>query len=81
MCAKTVPAHDTPGIHRPEDFDDFWTETLAELNRIRADYRVGTVVAAPEGASLAPVKSYVPPRDLLTQARQPPTGGAVGAGH
>lgn len=45
-----------PPLTRPDDFDGFWAETLAALRRVPIDYKVGTIAAAPEGATLAPVQ-------------------------
>ena len=45
-----------PPLTRPNDFDRFWVDTLATLRRIPIEYEVGTISAAPEGATLAPVR-------------------------
>jgi len=52
-----VPARDArPVVARPDDFDAFWSSTLASLRDVPIDYRVGTVTRAPEGVRLEPVR-------------------------
>lgn len=45
-----------PPITRPDDFDRFWSDTLAALGQVPCDCELGTIVPAPEGATLAPVR-------------------------
>jgi cephalosporin-C deacetylase len=53
---RPVPHTVRPPLTRPDDFDRFWAETLAVLRRVPIEYEVGTIAAAPEGATLAPVR-------------------------
>ena len=53
---RPAPHTIRPPITRPEDFDEFWVEARAALGRVPSDYEIGTIAAAPEGATLALVR-------------------------
>ena len=45
-----------PALTRRPDFFDLWSDTLASLGRVPAEPRLGTVVRAPDGVRIAPVR-------------------------